>query len=191
MSPHHISLSYIVVIMDRGNRFSRMNIRVYGQSMAVTHSHGYLVDDFPTGLSDPVGDVVIDPRKTTFESLRPKIMYNTTGHMNRRSMMFQEALFIMSRLPNLYDRQKSELTMWQFGYVRKDDAQVKLIHPDKEGGTIATVIPEIFKHDMVIVPLSQIPPNPVEKSEVSEENENTHSANDEKVRPTSSASTTD
>jgi ABC-type multidrug transport system fused ATPase/permease subunit len=55
--------------MDRGNRFSRMNVRVYGQSMAVTHSHGYLVDDFPTGLSDPIGDVAVDPRKTTFENL--------------------------------------------------------------------------------------------------------------------------
>ena len=157
--------------MDRGNRFCKMNIRVYGQSMAVTHSHGYLVDDFPTGLSDPIGDVVIDPRKTTFESLRPLLMYNTTGHMNRRSMMFQEALFIMSRLPNLYDRPKPELTMWQFGYVQKEDVQVKLIHPEKEGGTIASVVPEIFRHDMVIVPLSQIPPNPVERTDVNNEEE--------------------
>lgn len=158
--------------MDRGNRFSRMNVRVYGQSMAVTHSHGYLVDDFPTGLSDPVGDIVIDPRRSTFEILRPLIMYNTTGHMHRRSMMFQEALFIMSRLPNLYDRPKPELTMWQYGYVRKDDVQVKLIHPDKEGGTLGSVIPDIFKHDLVIVPLSQIPP-PVPPTSTSEEEENT------------------
>mmetsp|Transcript_15708 Transcript_15708/g.26184 ORF Transcript_15708/g.26184 Transcript_15708/m.26184 type:complete len:180 (-) Transcript_15708:2284-2823(-) len=160
--------------MDRGNRFSRMNIRVYGQSMAVTHSHGYLVDDFPTGLSDPVGDIVIDPRKSTFVSLRPLIMYNTTGHMHRRSLMFQETLFIMSRLPNLYDRPKPELTMWQYGYVKKDDAQVKLIHPDKEEGTIGSIIPEIFKHDLVIVPLSQIPPAPpVEEATPVEEEENT------------------
>lgn len=144
--------------MDRGNRHTAMNVRVYGQSMAVTHSHGYLVDDFPTGLSDPVGEVIIDPRKTTFEALRPKIMYNTAGHMNRRSVMFQEALFIMSRLPNLYDRPKIELTMWQYGYVKKEDAQVKLIHPEKESGTLGSIIPEIYKHDLVIVPLSQIPP---------------------------------
>jgi hypothetical protein len=150
--------------MDRGNRFSRMNVRVYGQSMAVTHSHGYLVDDFPTGLSDPVGEIVIDPRRSTFEILRPTVMYNTAGHMNRRSMMFQEALFIMSRLPNLYDRPKPELTMWQFGYVRKEDSQVKLIHPDKEEATLGSVIPEIFKHDLVIVPLSQIPPTPKSSS---------------------------
>lgn len=155
--------------MDRGNRFSRMNVRVYGQSMAVTHSHGYLVDDFPTGLSDPIGDIAIDPRKNTFETLRPLLMYNTTGHMKRRSMLFQEALFIMSRLPNLYDRHKSELTLWQYGYVRKDDAQVKLIHPDKEGGTLGSVIPEIFKHDLVIVPLSQIPPASVDQSVTNKE----------------------
>lgn len=167
--------------MDRGNRHSKMNIRVYGQSMAVTHSHGYLVDDFPTGLSDPIGDIVIDPRRSTFESLRPLIMYNTTDHMHRRSMMFQEALFIMSRLPNLYDRPKPELTMWQYGYVRKDDQQVKLIHPDKEEGTLGSIVPEIFKHDLVIVPLSQIPPAPVEHSPPPvEENNSSHNEEEKK-----------
>ena len=90
--------------MDRGNRFVRLNIRVYGQNMPVTHSHGFLVDDFPTGLSPPIGDIQVDVRKVNFESLRTTIEYNTGSHMNRRSLIFQEALFIMSRLPNLYDR---------------------------------------------------------------------------------------
>lgn len=98
--------------------------------------------------------------------------------------MFQEALFIMSRLPNLYDRPKPELTMWQYGYVRKDDTQVKLIHPDKEAGTLGSVIPEIFKHDLVIVPLSQIPPTATKDSKSEtigiEENEKNPINNDKK-----------
>jgi hypothetical protein len=155
-------------------RQTTVNIRVYGQGMAVTHSHGFLVDDFPTGLSTPIGTVIIEPRKTTFEQLRPSIQYNTTGHMTRRSLMFQEALFIMSRLPNLYDRQKSELTMWQFGFVKKGEDQVKLIHPDRENQQVASLIPELFNHDIVIVPLSQIPKeiNPKEKNDTNNNTEN-------------------
>ena len=144
--------------MERGNRYVRLNIRVYGQNMPVTHSHGFLVDDFPTGLSPSIGDINIDVRKVTFESLRKVIEFNTSGHMNRRSLIFQEALFIMSRLPNLYDRPKGELTKWQYGYVKKSDQKVKLIHPDREDQLVVSVIPELFKHDIVIVPLSQIPP---------------------------------
>ena len=108
--------------------------------------------------------------------------------------MFQEALFIMSRLPNLYDRPKPELTMWQYGYVRKDDAQVKLIHPDKEEGTLGSVIPELFKHDLVIVPLSQIPPpapvdNKVESSEEEvDQNDSTANAKDKNERPNTAGS---
>jgi hypothetical protein len=144
--------------IDRGNRYVRLNIRVYGQNMPVTHSHGFLVDDFPTGLSPPIGDIQVDVRKVNFESLRSTIEYNTGGHMNRRSIIFQEALFIMSRLPNLYDRPKGELTKWQYGYVKKNETKVKLIHPDREDQLVVSVIPELFKHDIVIVPLSQIPP---------------------------------
>jgi hypothetical protein len=33
-----------------------------------------------------------------------------------------------------------------------------LIHPDREDQLVVSVIPELFKHDIVIVPLSQIPP---------------------------------
>lgn len=147
------------------SRHASVNIRVYGQSMAVTHSHGFIVDDFPTGLSSVIGSVSIDPRKTSFDQLRPMIQYNTSGHMTRRSMMFQEALFIMSRLPNLYDRQKTELTLWQFGFVKKGEDQVKLIHPDRENQQIYSAIPELFNHDIVIVPLSQIPKS-ISKEEV-------------------------
>lgn len=165
----------------RGNRFLKLNIRVYSQVMPVTHSHGYLVDDFSTGLSPSLGEIQIDARKITLISLRPTIMYNTNQHMNRRSLLFQEILFIMSRLPNLYDRPKEDLTQWQYGYVKKGETKVKLIHPDREDQLIVSIIPELYKHDLVIVPLSQIPPNlqiePTENQNNSEpeknENDNT------------------
>lgn len=144
--------------LSRGNRYVKINIRVYSQSMPVTHSHGYLVDDFSTGLSPSLGEVQIDARKQTLESLRPLLMYSTGKHMNRRSLLFQEALFIMSRLPNLYDRPKDDLTKWQYGYVKKNEIKVKLIHPDRENQLLVSIIPELYKHDLVIVPLSQIPP---------------------------------
>lgn len=150
--------------MDRGSRFVKLNVHVYGQNMPVTHSHSFLVDDFTTGLGPSIGEVQIDVRKINFQSLRPLLMYNTSGHMNRRSLIFQEALFVMARLPNLYDRPKEDLTQWQYGYVRKGETKVKLIHPEKEDQLIVSIIPELYKHDLVLVPLSQIPPN-LEKPE--------------------------
>lgn len=144
--------------MDRGNRITTLSVRVYGQGLTVTESHSYLVDDHPAGLSAAIGQVPIDARKLNFTKLRLILQYNTSEHMNRRSLLFQEALYIMSRLPNVYNRPKHELTKWQFGYVRKDNDQVKLIHPDKEEQVVYSVIPELYNHDLVIVPLSQIPP---------------------------------
>jgi hypothetical protein len=144
--------------LSRGNRFIKLQVKVYSQTMPVTHSHGYLVDDMSTGLSPSIGEIQIDARKHTLTALRPLLMYNTAKHMTRRSLIFQEALFIMARLPNLYDRPKEDLTQWQYGYVKKNETKVKLIHPDREEQLIISVIPELYQHDLVIVPLSQIPP---------------------------------
>lgn len=126
--------------------------------MPVTHSHSFLIDDFSTGLSPIINEIQIDVRKLTLTLLRPILMYNSKTHMNKRSLLFQEVLFIMSRLPNLYDRPKDDLTKWQYGYVKKNETKVKLIHPDREDQLIVSIIPELYKHDLVIVPLSQIPP---------------------------------
>jgi hypothetical protein len=64
----------------------------------------------------------------------------------------------MSRLPNYYNKPKSDLTKWQFGYVEKKSENVKMIHPNSEQQTLFSTIPELFNVDIVIVPLSQIPP---------------------------------
>ena len=70
-------------------------------------------------------------------------------------------LFIMSRMPNLYNRPKWELNKFQFGFVHKKIFEdVKLIHPDREGEPIADLIgrTDFFEHDLILCPLSQIPP---------------------------------
>lgn len=79
--------------------------------------------------------------------------------MLRRTTMFQQALFIMEHLPNHYDRPKLELTQWHFGYVEKNSENVKLIDPTREVETVYSMIPDIYNMDLVIVPLSQIPPD--------------------------------
>ncbi|CAN0343291.1 unnamed protein product, partial [Ectocarpus fasciculatus] len=99
-----------------------------------------------------------DAKKTTLSEIRDRIEYNRDGHMNRRTLLFQEALFIMGRMPNYYDRPKGQLTRWQFGYVQKGSDNVKMIHPDSEGQTLFATVPDLFGVDIVIVPLSQVPP---------------------------------
>jgi hypothetical protein len=80
--------------------------------------------------------------------------------MLRRHPIFQEVLFIMSRLPNMYDRPKEELNKYQFGFVRKNGQEVKLLHPSRENEAIVNLIgvTDFFDHDLIIVPLSQISP---------------------------------
>lgn len=138
-----------------------VSIRVYGDGENLTHSHAYLVDDVPTGISPPIGHLGIDIRVMSLTQLRPIIEYNRQGHMDRRSLMFQEALFIMHRLPNIYERPKEHLIKYSFGFVPKDGTDVKLIHPSREPEPIAQLIgaTDIFSHDIVIIPWSQIPVN--------------------------------
>ena len=67
----------------------------------------------------------------------------------------------MSRMPNIYNRPRWELNKFQFGFVHKKIFEdVKLIHPDREGEPIADLIgrTDFFEHDLILCPLSQIPP---------------------------------
>lgn len=138
----------------------KLVIRVYGAGLNKTNSHGYCVDDTPSGISAPVGELVVDVRQLTLTQLRPMIQFDRTGHMLRRHPIFQEVLFIMSRLPNMYNRPKEELNKYQFGFVRKNGQEVKLLHPSRENEAIVNLIgvTDFFDHDLIIVPLSQISP---------------------------------
>ena len=138
----------------------KLVIRVYGAGLNKTNSHGYCVDDTPSGISAPVGELVVDVRQLTLTQLRPMIQFDRTGNMLRRHPIFQEVLFIMSRLPNMYNRPKEELDKYQFGFVRKNGQEVKLLHPSRENEAIVNLIgvTDFFDHDLIIVPLSQISP---------------------------------
>lgn len=139
-----------------------LKIRVYGEGYKTHLSHAFLVDDMPMGVSAPVGELVIDVRNVTLQQLRPMIMYDIRGAMKRRSMLWQEVLFIFGRLPNMYDRPKSELNKYQFGFVRKSKLEdIKLIHPSRETVPIADLIgaTDFFSHDLVIVPVTQLHPD--------------------------------
>ena len=108
-----------------------LKIRVYGYDHRSDLSHGYCVDDVPTGLSHVIGEFHLDIRQMTLREIRPMIQYTTTGHMNRRSKLFQEALVIFARLPNLYNRPKHELTKYVFGFIHHNGKDVKLIHNNR------------------------------------------------------------
>ena len=120
----------------------------------------------------------------TLRRLRPIIQYDRSGHMDKRSMMFQEATFVMSRLPNHYKRARCELQMYQFGkcflnfegfclsllftlkitflgFFHRKTKELILIETENEDKPIADLIGAIdfFAYDLAIVPLSQIPPD--------------------------------
>ncbi len=150
----------------------KLIIRVWGQSHDVMHSHGYLVDDVPIGLSSPIGEMEVNAQTMTFSKLKPLIEYaQDCGHMKKRGLIFAEALFIMSRMPNLYQRPSTELYKYRFGFVKKNGEDVKMYTKDKDDTPIIDLlgITEFFGHDLVLIPFSQIPPEMDEKEHQEEE----------------------
>ena len=134
-------------------------IRVYGEGYKTTVSHGYILDDLPKGVSDPVVTMPVNIRILTLQQLRPILMYDQRNAMKKRSVVWQEVLYIIGRLPNLFDRPKAELNLFQFGFCRKDNLQdIQLVHPSYEDKSIAELIgaTDFFSHDLIIVPLTQI-----------------------------------
>lgn len=138
-----------------------LKLKVFGKEFNPAHSHSFLVADAYTGVSSPVGELNINIRTMTLKQLRPIIQYDRTAHMNKRSLMFQEALFIMSRLPNYYNREEEDLNRYQFGFLKKDGSDIKVIKVEHEEKPISELIGTVdfFDYDLLIVPLSQIPPN--------------------------------
>ena len=81
--------------------------------------------------------------------------------MDRHSLMFQEALFIMNRLPNYYNRPKEELCHFRLGFMHKESRLVKVIPSSRENDTISQMISatDFFTHDLIMLPFSQLPPD--------------------------------
>jgi hypothetical protein len=154
--------------ISESNPLFTLVIRVYGKEFNPLNSHGYLVDDTPTCTSTAIGELNINIRALSFKQLRPMIEYDRSNNMMRRNMVFQEALFIMSRLPNYSDLEKKDLLKYRFGFFKRDEKKLALvIKPEDEDRIISEVIAEqglgvngyeedIFLFDLVLVPLSQI-----------------------------------
>lgn len=137
-----------------------LKIRVYGEGHKTHDSHGYLLDDLPMGVSAPVTEMIVNIRELSLHTLRPMLMYDNRNNMKKRSALWQEVLFIMDRLPNVYNRPKLEMRLFRFGFVRKSRLQdITLVTTEAEKRPIADLIgaTEYFNHDLVIVPITQIP----------------------------------
>eukprot|EP01040_Poterioochromonas_malhamensis_P009920 gene9920-10777_t len=138
----------------------KVSIRVYGKDDSRKESHSFILDDHFTGISSVIGDVTVNIRTTTFNQLRPILEMNRANEMNKRSMLFQEALFIMDRLPNVYNRPRGDLRKYRFGFLHKQNlTDFRLISEADEDKPIAELIGvvDFFSYDVCIVPLSQLP----------------------------------
>lgn len=152
----------------KGGLSYKLTIRLYGLRDNIHESHSYLIDDCFTGVSSPLGDLFVNINTVTLRQLRPMIEYDRSNHMDKRSMMFQEALFLMSRMPNYFGRPKSELKEYQFGFLKKDRSEFKIIAVSDEDKVIGDLIGlvDFFTYDLCIVPLSQIDPTCTSEKEI-------------------------
>lgn len=155
-----------------------LNVRVYGLEQHSRSSHGYLIGDMPSGVSHVVGTLNINIRTVTLKQVRPMLEFDRSGHMDKRSLLFQEAMFIMSRLP---DHSQSAGTgtgtgnslqgdkfAYRLGFVKKDKSALRLVEEAAEGQVIADLIGAVdfFDFDLAIVPLTQIAPAAASQSHV-------------------------
>jgi hypothetical protein len=154
-------MSSVIKKEDKDNHSYKVTIRVYGKDDSRDESHSYLIDDICTGVSSPIGQLSINIRTVTLTQVRPMLEYDRSKNMNKRSLLFQEALFIMSRLPNHYSRPHNDMKIYRFGFVKKDKSTLRLIKRSDEDKPIADLIGAVdfFEHDLCIVPLSQLPPD--------------------------------
>ena len=135
------------------------NISVYICRESEYTSHAFCMDDFPNGVYLPIGDISIDPTLITFTQLRPLIEYNTSSRMNKRSMIFQEVLYIMNKISNIYERPKHEKLLYAFGYVDIADESNKLMMIERnQEDTIIFDLLSTNINNILIVPYSQIDP---------------------------------
>ena len=132
-------------------------MRVYGIGEQVTLSHGYVVDDSNSDMSPVIGTITIDFSTTTIRELREIIEYDSRDFVKRRSLLFQEALFIMQRLPNVYNKPKHLINAYTLGYAKKLTNEVKLIDCSNEDEVLDRLIKHVHEVDLIIVPLTQLP----------------------------------
>ncbi|RYY83474.1 hypothetical protein EON63_11105 [archaeon] len=133
-----------------------VNVRLYGAVQHNKDSHSYLIGDTPIGTSYVLGTLRINIRNLTLQQLRPMLEYDKSGHMDRRSMLFQEARFLMTRLPN--PQRLPDIYQYRLGFVKKDRSDFRLVPEEQEELPISEVIGAVdfFLFDLAIVPLTQL-----------------------------------
>ena len=136
----------------------KFKICVYGHGADNTRSHSFCIADMPSGTSSQIGEMIFDIRTMTFKELRDKLQYNRSQDMDRRSLIFQEALSIMDRLPNLFNRPTEDLRKYFFGFVRKDNNELKIVGTE-ETQTVESFLGryEFFARNLMLIPYSQLP----------------------------------
>lgn len=136
----------------------KLCVRVYGLKQHSKDSHGYLIGDMPTGVSHVIGVLHINIRVITPQQLRPMLEFDRSSHMDKRSILFQEAIFIMDRLPVHSQNPPAHRYDYRLGFVKKDKSELRLIVPEDESKPISELIGAVdfFEFDLAIVPLTQI-----------------------------------
>lgn len=137
----------------------KFKVCIYGHGLDVTRSHSFCIDDMPSGTSPQIGEIVFDIRATTFKELRTKLQYSSRNDIDKRSLLFQEAMSIMDRLPNIFNRPKADLRKYCFGFVRKDNNELKIVDAE-EDQTVESFLGryEFFARNLMLIPLSQLAP---------------------------------
>jgi hypothetical protein len=142
----------------------KLTVRVFGRGEDYHVSHSLCMDDINTGLSPPVGEIYVDVSHTTIHRLRRQLEYDTSNFMDRRSLIFQEVLFLMEKFPNHTGRGKQDMKKYVIGFISRE--------PDEETGErISFIVPnemelmpviasvntnELLLCDMILFPLTQI-----------------------------------
>ncbi|OQS04023.1 prefoldin subunit [Thraustotheca clavata] len=138
----------------------QLKIRLSEQQGA---KHSYIVGSQPGGLSSVIGMIMMeDNENLTFESVRPRIELQQDGSVQRRSIMYQEALFLMTSGPNPHQWPLKSLQTYWLGYYKNEEDPTPTIIPTNEETKGLREILDMkttkVTADLIVIPQSQIGP---------------------------------
>lgn len=155
-----------------------LKIFVWRASSRVQHS--FLVNNDQGGLTSGVGSVAVNEISTTLEELRSLIEVKKDRGMCRRTLLFEEVLYVLSSAPNPHDYPLDVFsTSYQFGVVNMAPKSAADSEKAQEHGEDLLWVPEVIPVDrerelkvgeilppagagelptVVIIPVSQIGP---------------------------------
>lgn len=117
------------------------------------------MSDNPTGLSSVLGSITIRPLEMGAAAIRNALEYTVDKGMVRRSALYQELLFVMTTSSNIYQRPRAEMRKYRLGVLKQGEDIPRLIPEHLENVPIAEIVKDLYLHDLVVVPLSQLSPD--------------------------------